>query len=250
MDGVTFHLEVFNGPLDLLLHLISKNKVDIWNIPIAKVLKQYLEYIDQARSLDMDVTSEFITMAAQLMYIKSKMLLPVYEDEQVEDPRASLVEALLEYQRFKDSATELKEMSELGRDLFVKSQEILEKDKSAVIYDYTAEVLIKAIENIFERSERKLPPPITAFQGIVGKEPVPVDDKISQLVHMLAKKERVGFSEFVLSAQSRSEIVAIFLAVLELSKAHKIMIEDCEDGYYLSIAKQQEQVISEDRYGV
>ena len=97
MKEVTFHLEVFDGPLDLLLHLLSKNKVEITDIPIAEILEQYLAYIRQMQEFDLEVASEFITMAAQLMYIKSKMLLPVYQDEEADDPRAGLVEALLEY---------------------------------------------------------------------------------------------------------------------------------------------------------
>ncbi len=241
MSAVTFHLDTFDGPLDLLLHLISKNKVDICDIPIAKILEQYLDYLKQMREFDMNVASEFITMAAQLMYIKSKMLLPVYEEEGEVDPREDLARALLEYQQFKLSAEHFKTMSEIGRDLFVKTQEVLEKQKREVVYEYNYDVLIKAIENIFERSQQKLPPPVSAFQGIVGREPVPVEDKISQLVVLLSKSQTINFEKFVLSSTSRSEIVAIFLAVLELSKAHKVMIEDSEQGYMLRLADIEEQ---------
>ena len=117
MKEVTFHLEVFDGPLDLLLHLLSKNKVEIKDIPIASILDQYLEYIRQMKEFDLEVASEFITMAAQLMFIKSKMLLPVYEDENEEDPRASLVEALLEYQRIKEAGSVLSLRAQIGVDL-------------------------------------------------------------------------------------------------------------------------------------
>ena len=126
MKEVTFHLEAFDGPLDLLLHLLSKNKVDIRDIPIAQILDQYLEYIQLMQEFDLEVASEFITMAAQLMSIKSKMLLPVYDDEPEEDPRAGLVEALLEYQRIKSAGTVLNSRAELGRDLFTRGQEPLE----------------------------------------------------------------------------------------------------------------------------
>ena len=125
MKEVTFHLEVFDGPLDLLLHLLSKNKVEIKDIPIAAILDQYLEYIRRMQEFDMEVASEFITMAAQLMYIKSKMLLPVYEDTAEEDPRAGLVEALLEYQRIKEAGSVLSLRAQIGRDIFVKGQEHL-----------------------------------------------------------------------------------------------------------------------------
>jgi segregation and condensation protein A len=133
MKEVTFHLEVFDGPLDLLLHLLSKNKVEIKDIPIAVILEQYLEYIRQMQEFDLEVASEFITMAAQLMYIKSKMLLPVYEDDNEEDPRAGLVEALLEYQRIKEAGSALSLRAQIGRDIFVKGQEQLEKEKSPFV---------------------------------------------------------------------------------------------------------------------
>ena len=245
MKEVTFHLEVFDGPLDLLLHLLSKNKVEIKDIPIAQILEQYLEYIRQMQEFDLEVAAEFITMAAQLMYIKSKMLLPVYEDEAAEDPRADLVEALLEYQRIKEAGSVLSIRAQIGRDLFVKGQEPLEKEKHDFIGNYSYEVLTRALEDILQRAQRKLPPPVTAFQGIVGRETVPVDEKIGQIVQLFVKEPKLSFEQLVLSAQSRSEIVAIFLAVLELSKTRKIMIEDGEDGdCLLRLATREEQALA------
>ena len=244
MKEVTFHLEVFDGPLDLLLHLLSKNKVEIKDIPIASILDQYLEYIRQMKEFDLEVASEFITMAAQLMYIKSKMLLPVYEEENEEDPRASLVEALLEYQRIKEAGSVLSHRAQIGRDLFVKGQESLEKEKSTFTGSYSYEVLTRALEDILQRVQRKLPPPVTAFQGIVGRETVPVDDKIGEIVRLFVKKPILSFEKLVLSAKSRSEIVAIFLAVLELSKTRKIMIEETEEGdCTLRLATKEEQAL-------
>ena len=245
MKEVTFHLEVFDGPLDLLLHLLSKNKVEIKDIPIASILDQYLEYIRQMKEFDLEVASEFITMAAQLMFIKSKMLLPVYEDENEEDPRASLVEALLEYQRIKEAGSVLSLRAQIGRDLFVKGQEQLEKEKSSFTGSYSYEVLTRALEDILQRAQRKLPPPVTAFQGIVGRETVPVDDKIGEIVRLFVKKPKLSFETLVLSAKSRSEIVAIFLAVLELSKTRKIMIEETEEGgCTLRLATKEEQALA------
>ena len=245
MKEVTVHLEVFDGPLDLLLHLLSINKVEIKDIPIASILDQYLEYIRQMKEFDLEVASEFITMAAQLMYIKSKMLLPVYEDENEEDPRAALVEALLEYQRIKEAGSVLSLRAQIGRDLFVKGQEQLEKEKSAFTGSYSYEVLTRALEDILQRAQRKLPPPVTAFQGIVGRETVPVDDKIGEIVRLFVKQPKLSFEKLVLSAKSRSEIVAIFLAVLELSKTRKIMIEETESGdCTLRLATKEEQALS------
>ena len=245
MKEVTFHLEVFDGPLDLLLYLLSKNKVEIKDIPIASILDQYLEYIRQMKEFDLEVASEFITMAAQLMYIKSKMLLPVYEDENQDDPRASLMEALMEYQRIKEAGSVLSLRAQIGRDLFVKGQEQLEKEKSAFTGSYSYEVLTRALEDILQRAQRKLPPPVTAFQGIVGRETVPVDDKIGEIVRLFVKQPKLSFEKLVLSAKSRSEIVAIFLAVLELSKTRKIMIEETEAGdCTLRLATKEEQALS------
>lgn len=244
MKEVTFHLEVFDGPLDLLLHLLSKNKVDIKDIPIATILEQYLEYIRQMQEFDLEVASEFITMAAQLMYIKSKMLLPVYEEETQEDPRAALVEALLEYQRIKEAGSALSLRAQIGRDLFVKGQEPLEKETTLFNGSYSYEVLTRALEDILSRAQRKLPPPVTAFRGIVGRETVPVEEKLQEIVRQFVQTPVLHFSQLVLSAKSRSELVAVFLAVLELSKAHKVMIEEDEAGECtLRLATKEEQAL-------
>ena len=241
MKEVQFHLEVFEGPLDLLLFLISKNKVEITDIPIAEICGQYLDYIRQMQEFDLDVAADFIAMAAQLMYIKSRMLLPTYEDEAGEDPRADLVQALLEYQRFKEAGVVLSGREELGRDLYVRAQEHLERDPDSYQYDYTVDALVKAVEDIFQRAERALPPPVSAFSGIVGHEPVPVEDKLNELVQMFVRQDVVDFQQLVLSASSRSEVVAIFLAVLELSKSRKVLIEDTDSGYQLRLAPPEEQ---------
>ena len=193
MKTVTFHLPVFDGPLDLLLHLLQKNKLQIVDIPISLILEQYLEHLSQMREFDLEIAAEFVAMAAQLMLIKSKMLLPVYEEDGAEDPRMELVEALLEYQRLREMSGYLGQRAEIGRDLFVKRPEPLPKQKQE--YRYTADVLEKAICAILERSERKLPPPVTAFSGIVGKDPVPVGKKIEMLVQLFAKYRHVDLTE-------------------------------------------------------
>ncbi|MBQ9534400.1 MAG: segregation/condensation protein A, partial [Clostridia bacterium] len=170
-------------------------------------------------------------------YIKSKMLLPVYEDEQPEDPRTELVEALLEYQRIKEASSVLDRMSDIGKDIFVKPQEILERDTSKIDYSYSADDLIKIFNNIFERSARRLPPPITAFSGIVGRESVPVELKIKQIGDMLIRDRQLDFDALVLASQNRSEMIAVFLAVLELSKAHQLTIEELGGKYMLKLSE-------------
>ena len=247
MNEVTFHLESFDGPLDLLLHLISKNKVEITDIPIAEILRQYLEYIKLMQEFDLDVASDFIAMAAHLMQIKSKMLLPVYDDSPEEDPRAQLVEQLLEYQRFKEAGGYLGEKSELGRDLYVRAQEPLEKDYTDVVYDNTAEQLLKAIDDILQRAERRLPPPINAFKSIVGRESVPVGGRITRILDLFKKQDTIKLEDLLLTSQSRSEIVAYFLAILELSKNGRVLLDYENDDYYLKLSTD---IKSEDINGV
>ena len=165
---LTYHLETFDGPLDLLLHLISKNKVNIYDIPIAQILEQYMEQLRRMEEMDLEVTSDFVAMAAQLMYIKSKMLLPVYPEEGEEDPRKPLVEALLEYKKCKKASGLLEERMELGRDLYTKPPEVQKREEKPE-YHYTAQVLQKAIETILQRRERRSPPPLRLFHGVVGE---------------------------------------------------------------------------------
>ena len=239
---ITFHLEKFDGPLDLLLSLIAKNKVSIMDIPIAVILEQYLEYLEQMKSFDMHVSSDFVAMAAHLTYIKSKMLLPKYDEEE-EDPRESLVEALLEYQRIKLAGEKLAQMGEIGRDIFVKGPERFEKEKSkAFTGTVTMDSLLKAINSIVDRAERAMPPKLSKFSGIVGREKASVNEKIGIISRMFMENKVLSLTDLVLSAKSRSDIVAIFLAVLELAKVNKIEIEEENEGYSLRLAGDIDQL--------
>lgn len=223
-----FHLENFDGPLDLLLHLIAKNKVSIYDIPIAEILDQYMEVLHAAEAMDLDVAGDFVAMAAQLVYIKSKMLLPRHEEEEEEDPRTSLVEMLLEYQRIKETASFFREKGEMGRDIFVKPPELL--GDAPREYRQSITDLIRAANNMLRRAQRRVPPPASAFSGIVGREPVPVEGRITSILKRFLHHVRVPFRRLFDDATSRSEIVATFLAVLELSKNRRIRLEgDGED---------------------
>ena len=218
-----FHLENFDGPLDLLLHLIAKNKVSIYDIPIAEILDQYMEVLHTAEAMDLDVAGDFVAMAAQLVYIKSKMLLPRHEEEEEEDPRAGLVEMLLEYQRLKQASEFFREKGELGRDIFVKQPENL--GEAPKEYRQSVNDLIRAANNMLRRAQRRVPPPASAFSGIVGREPVPVETRITAILRRLVHQIRLPFKRLFEDAKSRSEIVATFLAVLELSKTRRIRLE-------------------------
>jgi len=218
-----FHLEHFDGPLDLLLHLIAKNKVSICDIPIAVILEQYMAVLQEAGAMDLDVAGDFIAMAAQLLYIKSRMLLPRSEEEAQEDPRAGLVEMLLEYQRIKETAPFFREKGETGRDIFIREQE--QTGQSPRQYHQTVTDLVRAAGRMLNKARQRVPPSASAFAGIAGREPVPVEGRITIILRLFLQRTRLRFLRLFDNAASRSEIVATFLAVLELSKTRRIRLE-------------------------
>lgn len=231
-----FHLENFDGPLDLLLHLIAKNKVSIYDIPIAEILEQYLEILHEAEAMDLDIAGDFVAMAAQLIYIKSKMLLPRHEDEE-EDPRADLVEMLLEYQRLKEVTPYFREKGEVGRDIFVKPPENL--GETVVEYHQTVKDLLRAANNMLRKTQRRIPPPVSAFTGIVGREPAPVEARITSVLRRFTRQIKVPFRQLFEDAKNRSEIVATFLAVLELSKTRRIFLNGDGENIELTLTNDK-----------
>lgn len=237
MSAMTFHLDSFDGPLDLLLHLIARNKVSIYDIPIASILAQYMEMLREAEAMDLDVAGDFIAMAAQLVYIKSRMLLPQPEQETGEDPRAALVEQLLEYQRMKELTPYFRARTDLGRDIFIKPPE--PQDQQSLTYHQTPEDLVRAARAMLEKVQRRLPPPAAAFRGIVGREPVPVSSKITMILKKFLSRTRLRFASLFEGARSRSEVVATFLAVLELSKTARIAIEGEGDAVELRLMEDE-----------
>ncbi|MCD8355425.1 MAG: segregation/condensation protein A [Clostridia bacterium] len=249
MEKITFHLSAFDGPLDLLLHLIAKNKVNIYDIPISLILEQYMEILREAQSADMEVAGDFIAMAAQLMLIKSRMLLPKEKSEEDEDddPRTQLVEQLLEYQRIREVQPYFKAHSDVGRDILTRPPEPLERKKK---FEGTLppEKLPDAARRMLARVGRKLPPPVSAFSGIVGRERVPVHTKITAILLRFRRKATLNFRSLFRDAQSRSEIVATFLAVLELSKTNRIYIDGEGDKATLTLFTGREnEEIQEER---
>jgi len=218
-------LPVFEGPLDLLLYLIKKEELNIYDIPIAKITGQYLEYLEVMKLLDLDIAGEFILMAATLMHIKSKMLLPV-EDNPEEiteetDPRDELVKKLLEYKKFKEAAGELKDMRLKQRDTFARSPggeipNAEENDESyfeASLFD-----LITAFSKVLKEI------PKNAFHQVI-KDEFTVSDKIHEVLHILVEKPSVYFRQLFKDVKHRGEIVAIFLALLELVKLKEVVIK-------------------------
>ncbi len=237
MEQLKFSLEVFDGPLELLLHLISKNKVSIYDIPISLILEQYMDYIEDLKKMDLEVSSEFIEMAARLMWIKSKMLLPKTDLEE-EDPRMSLAEALAEYKRYKKVLEAFREDQKAAGITYVRKTEQLEFDKQHKL-TYETDVLTDAYRNVLRRADRALPPPMKSFAGIVGRPIASVPARIIGILRSLKRKVTCSFRSLFHSARSRSEIVATFLAVLELSKSKYVEMDSRSDDVYLTFKKEK-----------
>ena len=229
MEQLSFKLDVFEGPLDLLLHLISKNKVNIYDIPINEITNQYLEAIDEMKKLDLEVSSEFIVMAAQLIYIKSKMLLPAQNDDEEEDPRADLASRLIEYKRYKEASIYLKEHEFSSRYMFFKKPDDVEPKVVEAPITFDLSELTSAFYDILERAKRREPPPKQIFDGIVKRSVVSVKDKISNILDLVCRKKKVSFKKYFSSMVYRDEMVAAFLAVLELIKDGRLCVDYTND---------------------
>ncbi|MBE6961001.1 MAG: chromosome segregation protein ScpA [Ruminococcaceae bacterium] len=225
-------MQDFEGPLDLILFLLGKNKMEIQDISISLILEQYLAWLEQRQKMDLEVASEFITMASHLMYIKTRMLLSL-EDEEAQSEMDSLIKSLEErrrnesYGRIKMMAKRLEPMSEFGRNIETRMPEPVERGK---IYEYNhvPADLILAIAEIQNRAERRLPPPKTAFEEIVKREPYPVESKAREIIERLKNGGMTRFLLLFRGNRSRSEIVATFLAVLELCRACVIRLAGSE----------------------
>lgn len=243
MAEITYHLDVFDGPLDLLLHLISKNKLNIYDIPIVEILEQYNKALEEMQERDLAITCDFVAMSAHLLYIKSKMLLPKYDEaEDEEDPRARLVEMLLEYQRIKEVSGTLNARAENGLDMYTKMPEQITPDKSYK-YEHDRMDLRLAILNMLERAETKIPPKITNFAGIVGREVYSVGKKVAYILKRLLSTKKTSFMDLFDSVRTRSEVVATFLAVLELCKTNRIKISD--DTEDISLLAEENKKITQ-----
>lgn len=228
-------LQDFEGPLDLILFLLSKNKIEIQDIPIALILDQYLAYLEKRQQMDLEVASEFVTMAAHLMYIKTRMLLSI-EDEEAQSEMDELIKSLEERQRGEAYAKVRKltermgVMSEFGRNVITRNPEPMERGK---IYEYDQEPgdLIIAMQEVMDRRSRVDTPPLKAFDEIVRREPYPVENKAREIVERLKKGGITRFLLLFRGSKSRSELVATFMAVLELCRNRVIKLvggmEDC-----------------------
>ncbi len=226
-------LEVFEGPLDLLLHLIDKNKVNIYDIPIAIITDQYLDYIARMEKEDLNIVSEFLVMAAMLLDIKSKMLLPADEEPQEdgEDPRQELVEKLLEYKMYKYMSYELRDRQiDADKSMFKKSTvppEISEYEEPVDIGELMGDMTLVKLREIFNevirRSEDKIDPIRSKF-GRIEKEEVNLEEKSAYVYQYIGTHKNCSFRQLLSSNGSKMEIVVTFLVILEMIKGGKISV--------------------------
>ena len=222
----------FSGPLDLILSLLSKNKMEIKDIQIALILEQYLAWLKQRAELDLEVASEFVTMAAHLVYIKTRMLLSV-GDEEVMSEMDLLIASLEEHQRHENFAKikavvpALADRYAIGRDYIPKVPEHMPVNKT-YRYVHKPEDIRRAMVAVLNRTDNKLPPPMAAFEGIVGREPYPVTDKAEEILARLMEFGVTRFQSLFRGNRSRSEVVATFIAVLELCKSRRLQLAGTE----------------------
>lgn len=230
---LTVKLQVFEGPLDLLLHLLDKNKVNIYDIPIVEITAQYLEYIEEMKRSDLNIMSEFLVMAATLIDIKSRMLLPAPEtgEEETEDPRTELVQQLLEYKMYKCMAYELRDRQIDAQRVLFKEPTIPEEvaeyeqpvDMKELISDLTLTKLNDIFKSIMKKQVEKIDPVRSRF-GKIEKEEVSLADKMNRLEQYCTVHSRFSFRSLLEVQSSKMEIIVTFLAILELMKMGKIFI--------------------------
>ena len=232
MEQLTYTLPVFEGPLDLLLNLIAKNKLNIYDIEISVLLEQYTEKIKQMQEEQMEIASEFLEMASRLVYIKSTMLLPKHEEE-VEELKKELTGQLLEYQECKRIAAVMAEL--VSFDTFCREPSKIDYDMTYT-RTHNAIVLAEAYVRAAGRGKKKLPPPADAFSGIVARKIVPVGTKVLRVLRTLRKNGKVPYAQLFLDCENKSELVATFLAVLELVKGKRIRVDgDGDDASVIII---------------
>ncbi len=238
-------MQDFEGPLDLILFLLGKNKLEIQDIAISLICGQYLCWLEARKQMDLEVASEFVTMASHLIYLKTRMLLSI-EDEEARGEMDALIKSLEERRRsesygvVKSAAKRLEPMGEFGRSIVFRQPEPMERGK---IFEYHQEPadLILAMADIRERSERTLPPPRAAFADIVRQEPYPVESKAKDIIKRLKSEGITRFLMLFRGNRTRSEVVATFLAVLELCRASII----CLAGSETDCTVKQEQELPE-----
>ncbi len=233
MSAINYKIEVFEGPMDLLLHLISKHKLNIHDIPIVELVEQYLAYVEELKEADLEIASGFLEMAARLVYIKTVSLLPVYEEG--DKLRQELSGELIEYAECKRVAQVLSTKTE-GFNHIERPQAHFDVDMTYNRVHDSIE-LLNAYMRVVGKRLRKIPPPLDSFRTIVVRKIVSVSSKIKSIVDVLAKKKKQSFSDIILSSESRSDMVAAFLAILELAKTKHVKLNGSGDNIEIELVK-------------
>ncbi|MCX5703864.1 MAG: segregation/condensation protein A [Candidatus Omnitrophica bacterium] len=235
-------LEIFEGPLDLLLYLVKKDHLNIYDIPIAEVTQQYIQYLDLMQLLDLNIAGEFLVMAATLMQIKSKMLLPAEEfpaSEEEEDPRAELVKQLLEYEKFKEIAESLREREAGQREVFKRPRtevDLTGAEDKEVYFEASIFDLINAFSQALEDVPKEV------FYEVI-KDEFTIEEKVHEILHLLLVTPAVRLSELFGKAKHKLEIIVIFLAILELIRMKEIVARQRELFQEIEISRNKENII-------
>ncbi|MDD5730612.1 MAG: segregation/condensation protein A [Candidatus Omnitrophica bacterium] len=234
-------LELFEGPLDLLLYLVKKDHLNIYDIPVSQVTEQYMRYLDLMQFLDLNIAGEFLVMAATLMQIKSKLLLPAEEsapEEEQEDPRAELVKQLLEYERFKEIAEELRERESGQREIFKRPKVVAKEipDEAPAYFEASIFDLITAFSSALAEVPKEL------FYEVI-KEEFTIEGKIHNLLHLLLLKPSVRLSELFSQAKNKLDIIVTFLSVLELIRLKEIIVFQRESFGEIEVSRNKNNII-------
>ena len=229
MENITYRLDQFEGPLDLLLTLIHKNKVNIEDIPIFLICDQYMQYITEAQNMDLDIATEFLVMASELMLIKSKLLLPRPEEDG-EDPRKTLSDALLRYQQAKEASAKMQPLYKYFCGREVKDTDEITVDKTFVA-DQDAENLYRAMRRIIDLNNALDNAAKTSFTPMISKPIVPVEHKIVRILDRLGTKRFQTLADFIDDSTSLPDMIAIFIGVLELVKTKRILLVESDTDH-------------------
>ncbi len=239
-------LELFEGPLDLLLYLVKKDHLNIYDIPIAQVAEQYLQYLNLMQLLDLNIVGEFLVMAATLMQIKSRMLLPTQEGEvsqEEEDPRAELVRRLLEYEKFKEIAESLRQKEAQQKEVFKRPKSEIDKEISAetqVYFEASIFDLITAFSKALEEIPKEL------FYEVI-KDEFSIEGKVHEILHLLLVVPSVSISELFGKAKNKIEIIVIFLSILELIRLKEIVARQKDLFAEIEVTRNKENIIPYER---
>lgn len=225
-EEITYRLDLYEGPLDLLLSLIAKNKMDIRDIPIAEICDQYMQYIDAAEKMNMDIAGEFIVMASELMLLKSRLLLP-NDPEDTEDPRAELIDALLLYKQAKQAAEELLPLYRQYAGRMAKEEDEIPPEKGFPL-GLDSQLLSHALHVMLNRLRTEEKAPTTLINPLIKSRVVSVEGCIRHIVSVLEETEEASLFFLLKDAPDKAELVASFMGLLELIKMRRILF--CESG--------------------